>query len=1028
MRRLAASIVAAVTLLGFGPGMGAGPSAARAAAAAEPSPAERLADRLGVPRADGAAGGAVRGAGPAGGTPAVVPPVTAVAGLKGIISPNAPFSAAVMAGLGQPFLEAAILGDWDGREDLVADHAAAAFAAPAGSAVVTRVAVSEHTIANGFTENVFYVGDSVGNVYVVASSSFFPGSSGLPTVLNLPTIMNAFGTLQSSSHIVITGLCVNPVADHTAFANVNAAFAPFNGRIGDLLYVTFWDAGGGFRTVGANSLPARSGLLAFPIADMPSPVVPPPAVQSAAGFPVTVGGAFGVAFSAFDNLAGCAVDDDGSVYFQQVDLAGLTGANIVKVTRTGTNYDRSGATSGIINLSTLDPTNGVYGTASGPASQVNTFTNYSGTAGIFGNITALAAGPGNTLYAAVARSRVATDDPATQATEGLFANPAGLPPTPSMVISFADYASAGGVPAPDGFADPVVPGAVAPGVNNFRVFVHGTGPEARTGSPVLGSPLDTLKVDFQVDYTIFGGLAVDEARKVYVVSGGTPALVGLDPSPTLGEVLVFPDRKPADRRADFVDLRAAGTLPAPAGPGTNAGDGVSDRFDHIFWQAPLDPGTLLPTGIAGLSRGFLMYLNRTRTNLSAFPTLPNGTPQGDDETSGPVTFSSFDPSEQVAGGDDVFAPRLGDDAGGGFEFVFGGASCPAPQTQFFLNSNGSISFGAGDTSNVPTASAFLAGPARIAGAWTDLNPIARAVSTASFPVQALGFAGINHFKLRWIDVPQFAAEAAGQRNSFSISLFDDGTGIDESSPAAAEGPTDLGFAVGGLVGVPQRPENSGRIVLEYDRMDLVGGAVIAGYSAGALAPGSAGESNLGNLGRATLLGQGSEPAIFQLFDAGDFNLRSEGSGILVSTPSAQPDVNRDHLEFSGLSCGTPPAPVLPSLALSLGQSNLHPGQTLTLSARLLPGTLSAPVDAFIVLQLPTGELFSLTLGGLVPGLVPIATGITPVPIAATLLSVPLPGGLPVGTYTWLSALFPSGTPFVVGDPSDIGRAPFDFLP
>src|SRR5262249_52827793 len=149
------------------------------------------------------------------------------------------------------------------------------------------------------------------------------------TVLNLPTVLNAFGTLNSDDQVVVTGLCVNPVADLTSFSNVNGAF-PFSGKTGEILYVTFWDTGGGFRTAGGNNT-IHSGLLAFPIADVVSPAKPPPGVQSAAGFPVTVGGSFGVEFSAFANLAGCAVDDDGDVFLQQVDLAGLTGANIMKI-------------------------------------------------------------------------------------------------------------------------------------------------------------------------------------------------------------------------------------------------------------------------------------------------------------------------------------------------------------------------------------------------------------------------------------------------------------------------------------------------------------------------------------------------------------------------------------------------------------------------------------------------------------------------------------------------------------------------
>jgi hypothetical protein len=38
-----------------------------------------------------------------------------------------------------------------------------------------------------------------------------------------------------------------------------------------------------------------------------------------------------------------------------------------------------------------------------------------------------------------------------------------------------------------------------------------------------------------------------------VISGGTPAGVGSDPSQDRGEILLFPDDTPYDRRADYVD-------------------------------------------------------------------------------------------------------------------------------------------------------------------------------------------------------------------------------------------------------------------------------------------------------------------------------------------------------------------------------------------------------------------------------------------------------------------------------------------
>jgi hypothetical protein len=69
--------------------------------------------------------------------------------------------------------------------------------------VLTRVAVSEHTIANGFNEDIAYYGDSVGNVTVVWTTNLNLISP-TPTsfTMNLPTILNVFGSLNSDDVIV----------------------------------------------------------------------------------------------------------------------------------------------------------------------------------------------------------------------------------------------------------------------------------------------------------------------------------------------------------------------------------------------------------------------------------------------------------------------------------------------------------------------------------------------------------------------------------------------------------------------------------------------------------------------------------------------------------------------------------------------------------------------------------------------------------------------------------------------------------
>ena len=161
-----------------------------------------------------------------------------------ILAPNSASSAALAVTIGgrdTQFEDVELLADWDGREDLTADRQGTIddfsqkIPPPGGDWTMTRVAVSAHSIANGFAENVYYYGDSFGNLYVAQTTAFLPGSSPIGLTganifsINLPTALGAFGTLNSDDQIVITGIAVNPVADLSSFANVNAAFASYAG-------------------------------------------------------------------------------------------------------------------------------------------------------------------------------------------------------------------------------------------------------------------------------------------------------------------------------------------------------------------------------------------------------------------------------------------------------------------------------------------------------------------------------------------------------------------------------------------------------------------------------------------------------------------------------------------------------------------------------------------------------------------------------------------------------------------------------
>jgi hypothetical protein len=916
--------------------------------------------------------------------------------------------AITIGGRDNQFSEVALIADWDGREDCVADREQKqddfSFAELEIDFTLTKVAISEHTFANGFAENVIYYGDSVGNFWV--GTDLNPGVNVSPAgavdtirQVNIPalvttgasggfTLLNRPAGDCTDDQVTVTGIAVNPVADLGDFG--------LCGTIGEVVYVSVLDTEG-CAAAGNNQI-FRTRIIAFAFTDVAGGLAPAGALQ--------------ILRNPLHHTTGITVDDDGSLYFQLADLNNLAnGAAIFKVTElcrtvagcaVNPRINRviasipSGLTGGI-GLATATPL-----TAGGFR-----LTNYSGTSATFGNIVAMDAGPCNVLYAAVSASFVAGAVSFEQLTQGLFTNPAALGATPSMIISFADCSGLfdacsspapgipGQIPVADGFSDG--PGTVARvvGVNNFRVFAIGqNGPDIRPAAGATAAIITTgtLRVDMQIDYSpVHSGISVNQEGTVFVISGGLPAGIGKNSSPMLGEVLCFPDMCPMDRRGDFIDLRGD-AFPNPPASGGNIGDGDSDRFDHIFYQSPLDQVTLTPGGLAGLADGFLLHTNRTRNrNAGSLASLPNGGTQGDDATSGVLIFEDFDAGHQVAGGDDQNTPFRGDDdnglgtpplvgaLSGGFEFLFGGpvGTPGCVWNGFFLNSNGNITFGGGDTDNTPTVPELRTGLPRIAPAWADLNPASRAVDPCTFPVQALGFANVNAFKVRWINVPEFGLEGctglglAGASNTFSVILYDDGTGVDENSnklldpadptgdnvdPAfdLQEGPTDLQFVrepnTGVLVGCPPRPEGSGHFIFEYCRMDLLGTPfrpVIAGFSIGGLSPLNPPglcEVNLSELARAAdtapfgvlaggqtasimpcLIGEGTEPTLFELFNEGadpsigaggeitfatpDFDLRFEGNDPAACTPTRQTDNNRGKVGFFGVGCLPPANPL-----------------------------------------------------------------------------------------------------------------------
>ena len=109
-----------------------------------------------------------------------------------------------------------------------------------------------------------------------------------------------------------------------------------------------------------------------------------------------------------------------------------------------------------------------------------------------------------------------------------------------------------------------------------------------------------------------------------------------------------------------------------------------------------------------------------------------------------------------------------------------------------------------------------------------------------------------------------------------------------------------------------------------------------------------------------------------------------------------------------------------ALAVSINSTSFNPSHTMTVTAKLSPGSAPSQVDAYVIVQLPTGQFLSLQLGGgLVPGIVPIARSFIPFAYDAPLAHYTFNGSEPLGTYLWHFGLTQPGTLELIGPPQHI---------
>jgi hypothetical protein len=101
----------------------------------------------------------------------------------------------------------------------------------------------------------------------------------------------------------------------------------------------------------------------------------------------------------------------------------------------------------------------------------------------------------------------------------------------------------------------------------------------------------------------------------------------------------------------------------------------------------------------------------------------------------------------------------------------------------------------------------------------------------------------------------------------------------------------------------------------------------------------------------------------------------------------------------------------PVISVALNSSQFTTGETLSMAATIAPRPSTPPlVDAYVVIQLPTGQLVSLQLDGRTrPGVVPMARRFTPSSWQRTLLNYTVNGTEPAGIYTVYAVLTEPGT-------------------
>jgi hypothetical protein len=221
---------------------------------------------------------------------------------------------------------------------------------------------------------------------------------------------------------------------------------------------------------------------------------------------------------------------------------------------------------------------------------------------------------------------------------------------------------------------------------------------------------------------------------------------------------------------------------------------VRGSLDSIIGVFDADTGELLFTdddGGNGLLSRLLLQADADLRLAVAVSTFPDVTFVGAGNSSGRYSLyiNKYRGAPIAIGDDDTVPVALAR------PFTFQGQA----HDSVFVNSNGSLSFGAGDRGLIASVPNFLAGPPRISPLWTDLDP----TGSLGNPGLVLVDAAARPAKVHFVSVSQFFSS---NPNYFTAELGDTGrieldwgptarggalVGVTEGRGAANPGPTDL---------------------------------------------------------------------------------------------------------------------------------------------------------------------------------------------------------------------------------------------